>query len=524
MMKVYSYTAAGLLVSGLLLTGACRDGRQQGGQPAGDLGSRGPTAGYPERTDTTIATEIRARYYGEDAIRGRLVEVRVQDGTVTLAGHVDSDAARQRAEQIAQNIEGVQRVDNQLRVDAQQVTGGMPPPAGQPQQQAARDPQQAPGQPGQPQPQPQPAPGQQQPQPQTQPAPGQAQQAARDAQPPAPPPALDPAQPTGREPLRDDQAPQRAGDPGVAPVAPGEQAPPPPRVPGEPSRPAAAGDQAMRDDEQTVNAEWVTTKIQSQYFLTGDVAGGKIEVTTSDTGVVTLAGEVESEEARGRAVQIAQETEGVRQVDNQLRVGTGARAVGQPGVAQQDRPMGDRPAGEVARAGEGEPVDDRWLTTKIQSQYFMDAEVSDRNIEVETREGVVTLRGEVHTEAERRQALAVARNTDGVREVNDELRVVAAAAAGPAGQPQPVAGRAAGQPVDDTWVTTKIQSKFFLEQQVKGSDVDVATRDGVVTLRGAVESDQARQTAETIARETEGVSRVVNELRVAPADTADGVR
>jgi osmotically-inducible protein OsmY len=63
-----------------------------------------------------------------------------------------------------------------------------------------------------------------------------------------------------------------------------------------------------------------------------------------------------------------------------------------------------------------------------------------------------------------------------------------------------------------------VQSQFFLDSDIKGSDINVDTRDGVVTLKGSVETDAEKQMAETIARETEGVTRVVNDLSVTARD------
>ena len=71
--------------------------------------------------------------------------------------------------------------------------------------------------------------------------------------------------------------------------------------------------------------------------------------------------------------------------------------------------------------------------------------------------------------------------------------------------------------VDDVWITTKVQAKFFLDDDIKGHEIIIDAREGVVYLKGTVESDTQKQVAETIARATDGVSRVENLLKV---DTA----
>jgi osmotically-inducible protein OsmY len=73
---------------------------------------------------------------------------------------------------------------------------------------------------------------------------------------------------------------------------------------------------------------------------------------------------------------------------------------------------------------------------------------------------------------------------------------------------------AAGAAVTDGWITAKLKTKFADETVLNGRDINVDTTDHVVTLRGTVLSAAAKARAEVIARGTEGVARVVNELVV----------
>jgi hypothetical protein len=68
--------------------------------------------------------------------------------------------------------------------------------------------------------------------------------------------------------------------------------------------------------------------------------------------------------------------------------------------------------------------------------------------------------------------------------------------------------------VTDGWITTKLKAKFADETELKGSDVNVDTTDHVVTLRGTVLSGEAKTRAGTIARGTDGVTRVINRIVV----------
>ena len=69
----------------------------------------------------------------------------------------------------------------------------------------------------------------------------------------------------------------------------------------------------------------------------------------------------------------------------------------------------------------------------------------------------------------------------------------------------------------DAAITMKIQAAYAGDDVVEGRNIDVDTDNGVVTLKGSVDSARERDAAEQIARETDGVKRVVNSLSVAPA-------
>lgn len=66
----------------------------------------------------------------------------------------------------------------------------------------------------------------------------------------------------------------------------------------------------------------------------------------------------------------------------------------------------------------------------------------------------------------------------------------------------------------DGWITTKLKAKFADESALEGSDINVDTSDHVVRLRGTVPSRAAKARAALIARGTENVARVVNQLVV----------
>jgi hypothetical protein len=80
--------------------------------------------------------------------------------------------------------------------------------------------------------------------------------------------------------------------------------------------------------------------------------------------------------------------------------------------------------------------------------------------------------------------------------------------------------------VNDDTITTQIKAKMFSEPLLKSASVNVASKDGIVTLSGIVPDDAARMAARTIASKTDGVKQVIDATTMAapappPAEIAD---
>lgn len=260
---------------------------------------------------------------------------------------------------------------------------------------------------------------------------------------------------------------------------------------------------------------WLTARVQARYFADDTIKARYIDVSSRD-GVVTLEGYVENDDVRQRARQIAEATEGVSRVDDQLMIGQAPQQAAArsreavPTTGAVDTTYPQTPGSPAAA------IDDATITSLIQAKYFLHDQVKGRHIEVGTDNGVVTLRGRVGSDEERAAALLMARTTDGVQRVEDGLTVDATLSSD---KPQP---SAAGQ---DAVGTTGVRGEdATLESAVKGKiggaqvqGIDVIARDGVVLLQGQVANQSTKQRVLTMARETEGVVQVVDRLSVGAA-------
>src|SRR5712671_570613 len=73
-----------------------------------------------------------------------------------------------------------------------------------------------------------------------------------------------------------------------------------------------------------------------------------------------------------------------------------------------------------------------------------------------------------------------------------------------------------GDTLDDAWIHTKIVAKLIGDTQTPERKINVDVVNNEVTLRGTVDTPEAKSEAERIAKETDGVKKVTNQLKVTP--------
>jgi osmotically-inducible protein OsmY len=262
---------------------------------------------------------------------------------------------------------------------------------------------------------------------------------------------------------------------------------------------------------------WIATKIQSKFVGDRDIRARDISVS-SDGGVVTLRGHVLNESAHQLALTIANNTAGVKQVVDQLDVDVAgppaprAASTSTPGVVATTGTTTPTPGTTSSAPVSATASDDARITTSIQSKYFMDDRIKGRHINVTTHAGVVTLNGDVADETERAEALLIARTTEGVKQVEDSLNMSTASPATADSAP-PVA---TADP--DTALVDRVKSQLLSDSQLKNAPVEVTAQSGVVVLQGTVASSAAKTRALTVVRGTDGVTQVVDRIRVTNAD------
>ncbi|MBZ0113467.1 MAG: BON domain-containing protein [Thermoanaerobaculia bacterium] len=139
----------------------------------------------------------------------------------------------------------------------------------------------------------------------------------------------------------------------------------------------------------------ITAKVEAKLAADPEVNPFEIDVDTNE-GVVRLSGSVEEPGDRSEAVKLATNTQGVKRVINDITIGDSTMS---------------------------EHLDDAAITMKVKTKLAADPEINPFNIDVDCKDGVVTLSGRVAKIEASREAEKLARNTTGVRQVKNLVEV-----------------------------------------------------------------------------------------------------
>jgi hyperosmotically inducible periplasmic protein len=218
-----------------------------------------------------------------------------------------------------------------------------------------------------------------------------------------------------------------------------------------------------------------------------------IRVKSVNNGIVVLSGKADTLSSHERALADARAVDGVRKVASEI---------------QSPNELGDKELwnDEPPSAGVTNSASDAWITTKVKVRLMAEPGLSPLKINVDTSDGIVTLFGIVNTEQEKASAEQQAKKSDGVKGVENELQVV----------PEVASSRVEAR---DDHLKDAVEKRLEGRTALSDDSIDVEVKNGVVRLTGTVDGAGERMTALTVARSTQGVKSVVDDLRVQTAQT-----
>lgn len=197
----------------------------------------------------------------------------------------------------------------------------------------------------------------------------------------------------------------------------------------------------------------------------------------SNNGEVTLSGVVAHEYHRYLAENTVANLPGVKSVINQLTL---------PGNSPTEK-------------------SDAWITMKVKGALVFHENVSAKDTEVHTLNGIVTLTGKADSEAQKQLTREYVRDVEGVVEVRNELVVSGSGKH---------SHRTMGEKIDDSSITAQIKTALVFHKSTHPVDTTVHTKDGVVTLTGEAKNAAEKELVAKLAEDIRGVKHVKNHMSV----------
>jgi osmotically-inducible protein OsmY len=228
------------------------------------------------------------------------------------------------------------------------------------------------------------------------------------------------------------------------------------------------------DADDAVEASFKKSYVYRTYLKDDAVTANAVD------GVVTLTGTVADQSHNSLANLTVANLVGVTRVDNQL----------------------------VTESEVAENIADAWIVRKVRLALRFHRNVSGGTTTVESTGGVVTLKGEASSVAQKELTSEYAKDIEGVKEVQNLMTVAAA----PVPAPQ-----TADEKLDDASITAQVVLALMTHRSTGAVKTKAETRDGKVTLTGTAKSAAEKASVSKLVADIQGVTGVIDEMTIAGA-------
>jgi osmotically-inducible protein OsmY len=219
----------------------------------------------------------------------------------------------------------------------------------------------------------------------------------------------------------------------------------------------------------------IESSAKQSYVFKTYLKDDDIKIDSRD-GAVTLTGFVSEEYHKSLARDTVADLPGVNSVDNRLEV-----------------------KGALPTANS-----DAWLRDKVKTTLLFHRSVSAGTTEVDVKDGIVTLRGDADSKAQKELTTEYAKDVEGVKDVNNEMTVTKT----------PKTTRTVGEKIDDASITAQVKMTLLFHHSTSALNTKVETKNGVVTLYGKASNAAALDLATKLANDVKGVKGVNNRMAI----------
>jgi hyperosmotically inducible periplasmic protein len=224
----------------------------------------------------------------------------------------------------------------------------------------------------------------------------------------------------------------------------------------------------------TMDDRIVSTARNSYVFKTY-LQDDDIKIESRD-GAVILTGIVADNFNKSLAQETLAGIPGVQSVDNRLEV------KGTPPSANSDA----------------------WIRDKVKYTLLFHRSVSARTTGVDVKDGIVTLRGDATSQAQKELTTEYAKDVEGVKDVNNEMVVSSPSKNTPT----------VGETIDDASITAQVKMTLLFHRSTSAVNTKVETKRGVVTLYGKAGNAAELNLATKLSNDVNGVKSVKNRMTI----------
>ena len=174
---------------------------------------------------------------------------------------------------------------------------------------------------------------------------------------------------------------------------------------------------------------------------------------------------------------------------------------------------------EIKKASPAENSD-AWVSAKVTTTLLFHRNVSATSTEVSVKEGIVTLRGDASSLAQKDLTTEYVKDVVGVKDVKNEMTVPKAPKSSVVktmDQKIDTVGEKigdAGEKIDDASITALVKMTLLYHRSTSALNTKVETNDGAVTLSGKAKNASEKDLAVKIVQDVRGVKSVKNQMTI----------
>jgi hyperosmotically inducible periplasmic protein len=220
----------------------------------------------------------------------------------------------------------------------------------------------------------------------------------------------------------------------------------------------------------------IESSAKKSYVFKTYLQADDIKIQSMD-GVVTLTGTVSEQFNKSLAEGTVEGLPGVKSVVNRLEI---------------------KGASPTANS-------DAWLTKKVRATLVFHRSVNAGNTNIYVKDGIVTLRGDAISQAQKDLTTEYAKDVEGVKDVNNEMVV---------SKTSTKTKTTVGEDIDDASITVQVKMSLLYHRSTSALNTKVETNNGIVTLYGKASNTAELNLATKLVNDVTGVKGVNNRMTI----------